>query len=155
MDTQFKFQGKKYVVSFTMGRINAYDPGFRLNEDGKKRFTALGSRRRIKRNRQMVFCVIRKRYTGMPFSGVAVLAPRDKKDNLIANGIAVRKAIQALAAHEYRNEPRYHAALMYHTYLAEIEQDFCKKTELLDQIELIRRKHDETTQKNKKTAKVK
>lgn len=75
----FKYNGNRYAVSFSYGtKIRNY--AF----DGK--------------SREAIICVIRRANTGEPFTGIAILKPRDKRDWELGQKIAAKRAIRALAS---------------------------------------------------------
>jgi hypothetical protein len=79
METQlFRSQGKKWAVTVVKTTLTGYHPGSKAPR------------------RKAVVAVLRHAYTGEPFSGIAILSPKDKDNDFeAAKKLAIKRAIRA------------------------------------------------------------
>lgn len=117
LDT-FQFEGRRIAVSFNEIDID-YDPGYRIKGEVKTYFDEKNVM--YQKNRKAILCVIRTSYTGTPYSGVAILHPKEwKKSNpRYARIMALRRAMEAFTAGELKVENyKYAAKKMMLSYTA-------------------------------------
>jgi hypothetical protein len=79
METQlFRSQGKKWAVTVVKTTLVGYHPGSKAPR------------------RKAVVAVLRHAYTGEPFTGIAILSPKDKDNDFeAAKKLAIKRAIRA------------------------------------------------------------
>ena len=81
----FRYNGRNYAVNFQHLKVNDYD---QLSK---------------KRSRTGILAILHGKYTGTPYSGVALISPSEKKSDLDepkAMLLACRKAVMQLVASE-------------------------------------------------------
>jgi hypothetical protein len=163
----FHSVGKRYAVTFMDIKVAGYDPGYRVeptvDNDGNEvfrktyAFKKAGSKRykRYARFRYSTLCIVRTAYTGIPYSGIALVHPDEIRqsrliDNKIAaNELAAKRALKALFQNEYKNENGRGRALYrvaYNEFL--IEHGYHTGTGSIERTNLLRDEIERITENN-------
>jgi hypothetical protein len=92
----FRFRGKRFAVTFASVSVPGYVPSTYKDSKGNTKYRSPSMTRR-----SAVLCIIRAAYTGVPYTGIAVFSPKDRKRNEEdARRIALKRAIKAICATE-------------------------------------------------------
>jgi hypothetical protein len=88
----FRYAGKKFAVTFASVPVPGYVPSIYKDSKGNTKYRTSKQTRR-----SAVLCIIRQAYTGIPFTGIAIMSPKDRKSNLQeARRLALKRAIGAI-----------------------------------------------------------
>jgi hypothetical protein len=121
----FRFNGKRYAVSYAEIKINDYDPGYRQLQIGtytpdqsyprrlaptfKKTYKKIVNNKTTSKayatGRKAILVVVRAAWTGTPYTGIAIVSPNDKKisgtDKVVARRLAAKRAIFSMGHQVY------------------------------------------------------